>query len=99
MDSVIPEKSTNQLVVWRELLDALDQLDLAWQKANPVARGANPSPQLPGNIAVALVTAAERGARAVAGVTDILVAQHDSGEAFGPVALALRTAMDAWPAR
>lgn len=92
-----PEKSTNQLAVWRELLDALDKLDVAWENAQPPEPDTPAASQLPGNIAVALATAVEDGAKAISGMTDILVAQHDSGEAFQQVALALRHAVDQWP--
>jgi hypothetical protein len=97
--STTPEKSTNQLAVWRDLLIALDQLDVAWQSTQSTGRGTRASSQLPGNITVALVKAAERGTRAIADVADILVEQYDSGDAFQQVALALRQAIDKWPTK
>lgn len=99
MPSDTPEKSTSQLAVWRELLAALDRLDAAWLATQPAAPGTQASAQLPGNVAVALVKASERGTRALAGIAETLVEQYDSGEPFRQVAFALRRAIDAWPAR
>lgn len=45
----------------------------------------------------ALVKAAERGTRALAGVAAVLAAQHDTGEAFPEVTRALQQAVDKWP--
>lgn len=87
-----PERSTNQLVVWRELVEALDRLDAAWAAARPTG-----SPQLPANLTSALSRAAGRAADAVAGATEALAAQSDSGATFRSTATTLRDAADGWP--
>ncbi|MEU3269756.1 hypothetical protein ABZ639_02860 [Saccharomonospora sp. NPDC006951] len=94
-----PEKSTHQLAVWRDLLAALDQLDVAWRATQLATPETQASAQLPGNVAVALVKASERGTRALAGIAETLVEQYDSGEPFRQVSFALRQAIDAWPDR
>jgi hypothetical protein len=97
MNDTTPEKSTNQLAVWRDLLDALDQVDEAWQRTQPTGPDTPITAQLPGNMVGALVKAAERGTRALAGLAGILAAQHDTGGAFPEVANTLRQAVDRWP--
>jgi hypothetical protein len=52
-----PEKSTNQLVVWHNLIDSLKRLDADWQKAQPAGPKTQASTQLPANIVVTLVQA------------------------------------------
>jgi hypothetical protein len=100
MHGATPEKSSHQLVVWRELLDALDQLEVAWRNTQAtIPRSSTSSSQLPANIATALAKATERGTRTIADVTDVLVSQLDSGSAFQPVAAALREALAQWPER
>jgi len=42
-----PEKSTNQLVVWQNLIDTLKRLDADWQKAQPAGPSTQASTQLP----------------------------------------------------
>lgn len=75
MTRIQPEKSTNQLAVWRDLIEALDQVDTAWKAAQPLSTGTAASSQLPGSLAVALVKTSHRATEAVVGVTDILVDQ------------------------
>lgn len=94
-----PEKSTNQLVVWRDLVTALEQVHAAWKTAQPVGQGAASSSQLPGNVAVALVESSHRATAALAGVAEVMVDQYDSGGTFQDIASALRTALDKWPTR
>ncbi|PXY25841.1 hypothetical protein BAY59_19905 [Prauserella coralliicola] len=99
MPSDTPEKSTSQLAVWRDLLAALDRVDVTWQATQSATSETQASAQLPGNVAVALVKASERGTRALAGIAETLVEQYDSGEPFRQVASTLRQAIDAWPTR
>lgn len=94
-----PEKSSHQLVVWRQLVDALDQLEVVWRNIRVTVPRSSASSQLPANVATALAKATERGTRTIAEVTDVLVTQLDSGAAFRPVAVALRQALDEWPER
>lgn len=93
------EKSTNQLAVWRNLVQALEQVDVAWKATQPTGPGTAASSQLPGNVTVALVRASQRATEAIVGVTDILVDQHDSGGAFRDIASALRQTLNHWPTR
>jgi hypothetical protein len=67
-----PEKSTNQLVVWQNLIDTLKRLDADWQKAQPAGPSTQASTQLPTNMVVTLAQARAHGARALAGVADVL---------------------------
>ncbi|WP_239154537.1 hypothetical protein [Amycolatopsis sp. FDAARGOS 1241] len=94
-----PEKSTNQLAVWRDLIQALEQVDAAWKAAQPAGTGTAASSQLPGNLAVGLVEASHRATVAIVEITDILVEQYDSGDAFHDIASALRQALARWPTR
>jgi hypothetical protein len=94
-----PEKSTDQLTVWQSLIDTLERLDADWQKTQPVGPRTQESSQLPANVVVALVQAGTRGARALAGVADVLANQFDTGNAFRELALAQQQAADNWPAR
>ncbi|EHR63870.1 hypothetical protein [Saccharomonospora cyanea] len=92
-----PEKNTNQLRVWRDLIEALDHLDDAWQATGTSRPSA--SAQLPANLVVDLVRATERGTRVLAGVAGVVVQQYDSGSAFQDVASALERANRTWPTR
>jgi hypothetical protein len=94
-----PEKSTNQLVVWQNLIDALKRLDADWQKAQLAGPKTQASTQLPANIVVTLVQVGAHGARALAGVADVLANQFDTGDTFRELARAQQQIADNWPAR
>ncbi|WP_189056078.1 hypothetical protein [Longimycelium tulufanense] len=93
------EKTTSQLVVWTELVQALDQLDMAWGKVREAGPQVRESLQLPGNVAVALVQAGGRAADALAGVAEVLAQQGDSGGAFEDLAAAQQQIAENWPTR
>ncbi|HEV3356396.1 MAG TPA: hypothetical protein VG247_06340 [Pseudonocardiaceae bacterium] len=93
-----PEKSTNQLVVWWRLVDALDELAAVWQQTQAMT-GTMDSGQLPANLAVMLVRCGAHGAEATAGVAAILAQQRDSGARFAELAGAARAVSDDWPRR
>jgi hypothetical protein len=95
--STTPEKSTNQLAVWRDLLAALDQLEVAWRNTQITEPQSPLSSQLPANLATALAKATQQGTRAIAATADVLGAQLDSGTSFQSVAHALRQAVNQWP--
>lgn len=99
MQIYTPEKTTNQLVVWRSLIDALELLEAAWQKAQPAGPRMQASSQLPANVVMTLAEAGAHGARALAGVADVLADQFDTGGAFRELALAQQRVADIWPAR
>lgn len=92
-----PEKSTNQLAVWRELVEALDQLDSVWGRTQAAGPHTTATVQLPAYIATALAKSLDRGAATLAGAAQVLAAQHDSGRPFQTSSDALRTAADNWP--
>lgn len=93
-----PEKSTNQLVVWWRLVDALDELAAVWEQAQAVT-DATDSGQLPANLGVMLVRCGAHGAEATAGVAAILARQRDSGGRFAELAGAARAVSDDWARR
>jgi hypothetical protein len=93
-----PEKSTNQLVVWWRLADALDELAAVWQQAQ-AETGTVDASQLPANLAVVLDRCGAHGAEVTAGVAAILARQADSGSRFGELAVAARAVSDNWPRR
>lgn len=93
----LPEKSTNQLTVWRELLDALNQVTAAWDRTQTMGPHTTGTTQLPANIANALAKALGNATHAVAGATEALAAQHDSGTRYASASDALRAAAVVWP--
>ena len=99
MAQLQPEKSTNQLAVWRDLIQALEQVDTAWKAVQPPSTDTAASSQLPANLAVALVKASHHSTEAVVGITDILVDQYDNGDTFRDIASVLRQALNRWPTR
>jgi hypothetical protein len=94
-----PEKSTNQLAVWRELLDVLERLEDVWAGTQSSGSHSALSAQLPANLVSALGTAAGRGVGALAGVAEVLAHQLDSGDAFRSCAHVLSGAAEQWPGR
>lgn len=99
MQAYTPEKSTDQLDVWQSLIDALERLDVGWQKAQPAGPRTQASSQLPANVVVTLVQTGAHGARVLAGVADVLANQFDTGGAFRELALAQKQVADNWPVR
>jgi hypothetical protein len=97
MSRPVREKSTNQLAVWRELAEALDQVDVSWRATQQAEAGAVASPQLPGNVAVALVRTSQRATEAIVGLSEILADQYDTGNTFIDISSRLRQALDHWP--
>jgi hypothetical protein len=91
-----PEKSTNQLAVWRDLIGALDQLATVWERTHTVGPHSTDTTQLPANMAGALAKTLACGTDTVAGAAQVLAAQHDSGTRFRTAADALRAAADHW---
>ncbi|MGW9477190.1 hypothetical protein ACWGRK_03380 [Saccharomonospora azurea] len=94
-----PEKTTNQLQVWRRLIEELNELDTAWQTAAASGPSGAASGQLPANLLVELVRSTERATRVLAEIADVAVNQYDSGGAFRDVAAELARASQAWPTR
>ncbi|GAA2773251.1 hypothetical protein [Saccharopolyspora taberi] len=92
----VPEKSTQQLVPWLTLMEAIHHLDRVWEHTYPAVERAGTPPQLPANISVALAQALERGLEVVTDVTAVLAAQSDSGATYSDVAAAQQKALDEW---
>lgn len=92
-----PEKSTNQLAVWRDLIDAMHELTATWARTQAPGPHTTATTQLPANVAAALAAALDHATDAIAGATHVLAAQQDSGTPFRTVADALRVASDNWP--
>ncbi|QFU86812.1 hypothetical protein YIM_08005 [Amycolatopsis sp. YIM 10] len=97
MTTTDPMRRNDRLAVWKELVEALEKVDSAWE-ATRMAGNAASSP-LPGDVAVAMVKACRGATEAIAGVTDTLVEQYDGGSTFQEVASVLRQAVAKWPAR
>ncbi|AXB44754.1 hypothetical protein [Amycolatopsis albispora] len=91
-------RRTDQLAVWKDLVEALEKVDAAWEATRAAGAGTGASSLLPGDVAVAMVKACRRATVAVVGVTDTLVEQYDSGETFQEIASVLRQAAAKWPA-
>lgn len=93
----VPEKSTNQLAVWRELIDALQQLNGAWNGTHTSGVHTTAGTQLPANIAAALASALGLATTTLAEAAAVLAAQQDSGTRYRSLAGALRGVADDWP--
>ncbi|QUH03476.1 hypothetical protein HUO13_24010 [Saccharopolyspora erythraea] len=99
MSDVTPEPNTEQITVWRNLLDAFAQLSSAWDTAAEVqeqaAEDQGPgTTRMPAELVTAFFNAGTRGAEALTGVANVLADQPDvQAEA---VADAQRRAHGAW---
>ncbi|MGC7102873.1 hypothetical protein ACPZ19_50115 [Amycolatopsis lurida] len=94
MATTDPMRRSDQLAVWKDLVEALEKVDAAWE----ATRTAGASSPLPGDVAVAMVKACRLATVAIIGVADTLVEQYDSGETFQKIASVLRQAVAKWPA-
>ena len=93
MTDVSSEPNTEQLTIWRNLLDAFGQLSSAWDTAEQ-AQQQLADATVPEELVAAFAYAAARGAEALSGAADVLAAQN--AEAFDAVAEAQRAAGKAW---
>lgn len=92
--------NVHQITFWRNLLDAFAQLDSAWTTATEAqqraAPGAGPGAVgIPPEIVAAFARAGESAARSLAGLAEVLAAQHGD-TAFATVADAQHTAHHEW---
>lgn len=97
-----PEPNTDQLTMWRNLLDAFGQLSAAWETAADVQKQAGPGHgpgtlHIPEELITAFARAGNRGAEALAGLAEVLNNQHGV-YAFDEVASTQEHAAQAWSA-
>lgn len=76
------EKSTNQLSVWWELIEALERVDAAWQRTLEAEAQAKNSWQVPCHVAARLARIKTPVGRILNSVSDVLAQQHATGWAF-----------------
>ena len=92
-----PEKSTHQLAVWLDLVNALDEVDAAWRRTQAGQPGSTSSCKLPANVASALAKAVGKGVTAVTAAADVLANQLDTGDNYVAASSLLRQALCEWP--
>lgn len=92
MSDQTPEPDVEQLTIWRNVLDALGQLNAAWENAVDSSAqeaqdgaGAGSLPRFPDELVVSLANAGAKGARALTGIADALDerSDHDFSEVVG----------------
>ncbi|MEV4729653.1 hypothetical protein [Saccharopolyspora sp. NPDC049426] len=100
MSERTPDPDVEQLTIWRNVLDALGQLDAAWGSVVDASEGsdgvASSSSRFPDGLALALTKAGMKGSQALAGIADAL--NQRSGEDFSEVAEAQAEADALWSA-
>ncbi len=86
MSDQTPEPDIEQLTVWRSVLDALGQLDAAWESALDSSGedngGGGSLPRFPDELVVSLTNAGMKGAQALTGIAGALDERsaHDFSE-------------------
>ncbi|GAB3680313.1 hypothetical protein [Saccharopolyspora tripterygii] len=86
MSDQTPEPDVEQLTIWRNVLDALGQLNAAWENAVDSSAqddgGAGALPSFPDELVVSLANAGVKGARALTGIAGALDerSEHDFSE-------------------
>ena len=98
-----PEPNTEQITIWRNLLDSFAQLSAAWQAAEQAQRtaeqGAGPGTlQMPDSLVTSFSRAGSEASDALSGVAAVLSRQTGNDETFEGVAESQREARDAWVA-
>ncbi len=102
MEDSTSEVKTEQIAIWRNLLDAFGQLSSAWDTAVEAQRQA-PQGQgpgagtLPDDLVAAFTLAATRGSEALTGIAEMLAAQS-SNEEIEATVQAQRAASQHWEA-
>lgn len=81
MSDQTPEPDVEQLTIWRNVLDALGQLNAAWENAVDSSAqddaGAGSLPGFPEELVVSLANAGAKGARALTGIAGSLDERSD----------------------
>ncbi len=103
MNDHSPEPNTEQITVWRNLLDAFGQLSAAWEAAREAqsAAGAGSGPAesyLPESLVASFARAGQETAETLTGVAEVLHRQGEDGDSapFADVLETQRTARDRW---
>lgn len=98
-----PEPNTDQITVWRNLLDAFGQLSAAWEAAGQAQRaseaGSGPGAmQMPESLVNSFARAGEEAADTLTGVATVLSNQQGATRTFAEVARSQSAARDQWTA-
>ncbi|MEV4643301.1 hypothetical protein [Saccharopolyspora sp. NPDC049357] len=100
MSERTPDPDVEQLTIWRNVLDALGQLDAAWGSVVDSSEDsdgeAGSPPRFPDGLALALTSAGMKGSQVLAGLADAL--NERSGEDFSEVASAQAEVEALWNA-
>lgn len=100
MSEQTPDPDIEQLTVWRNVLDALGQLDAAWESVAASSEdgegGAGSLPRFPEGLVLALTNAGMKGSQALAGIADAL--NDRSGQDFSEVTEAQAEVAACWNA-
>ncbi len=106
MSDLTPQPDTEQVTVWRNLLDACGQLSAAWDEVSasqlPAAGEASRAtdgeavPELPKELVTALTRAGEECAEALAGMAAVLAGQPGSAQRVSDLASSQRQAYQEW---
>ncbi|GAB3294338.1 hypothetical protein [Parasphingorhabdus pacifica] len=95
------DPNTEQITIWRNLLDSFGQLSAAWGAAAEAQQeadaGKGPAAhQLPESLVVSFSRAGMEVADALAGVATVLSHQSKQSDWFDETAEAMRAARDSW---
>jgi hypothetical protein len=101
MNPHAPEPNTEQITIWRNLLDAFAQLSAAWEAAAEAQRAAEAGKgpgaiAMPPDLIISFSRASREGADTLAGVAAVLSQQSGKTDQFSEVAELQRAARDAW---
>lgn len=100
MSEQTPEPDIEQLTIWRNVLDALGQLDAAWgnvaASSEDSGGGAGSLPRFPDGLVLALTNAGMKGSQALAGIAEAL--NERSGQDFSEVTEAQADVAARWNA-
>lgn len=100
MSDQTPEPDIEQLTVWRNVLDALGQLNTAWESAVDSSGegegGGGSLPRFPDELVTSLANAGMKGAQALTGIAGAL--DERSGHDFSEVVESQAEVEDRWNA-
>lgn len=100
MSERTPDPDVEQLTIWRNVLDALGQLDAAWGSVAASSEdsegGAGSLARFPDGLVLALTHAGMKGSQALAGIAEAL--NERSGQDFSEVAEAQADVEALWNA-
>lgn len=101
MNDHTSDPNTEQITIWRNLLDAFGQLRAAWDAAaeaqHEADAGAGPAAlKMPEALVLSFSRAGSEVADALAGVAAVLANQSGQSDVFGETAETQRQARDLW---